>query len=484
MCLYYEKEYQSATANYDIYALFMEKSFHLINSKGIVSFILPHKFLVSDFGVGIRKFFREKTAVDKLVHFGSEIVFQEAATYTCIIDLTKISKEKVRFKKINPKDIFEYFVWDEMSYENLNSTNWDLQNEKVFDVIEKLKTQPFTVENVFDKIVQGIATSLDEIYVFEGTLVGNFIKGYNKKYDYHFEIEKEMVKPIFGGRDIFKYQTPDIKNYIVFPYWIIENKAKQMSFEEISTNYPLATNYFKKYEDVLRGREKGRFNNDLEWFLFSRKQGINGIELPKIMTREISLGCNMTYDNEGEYYHNTKVYSFVKNKKFDVDEKYYLGILNSKVMWFFLKNTGSEYGGGYYVFKTNYLKPFPLPEISKNAQLIIDCVNQQLKNNKDFQEQTQKFLTLLQSYFNIENPTKKIENWYKLSWSEFEKELNKLKIILLSTQKEDWFDRFNRLKTQALDLQNKISQTDKGIDTMVYELYGLNEEEIAVVEAS
>ena len=28
-------------------------------------------------------------------------------------------------------------------------------------------------------------------------------------------------------------------------------------------------------------------------------------------------------------------------------------------MWFFLKNTGTELGGGYFRFKTNYLKPFP-----------------------------------------------------------------------------------------------------------------------------
>ena len=80
MCIYYESKFVSATANYDIYALFMEESYRLINNKGIVSFILPHKFLVSDFGEGIRGFFKENTAIENLVHFGSEIVFKEAAT--------------------------------------------------------------------------------------------------------------------------------------------------------------------------------------------------------------------------------------------------------------------------------------------------------------------------------------------------------------------------------------------------------------------
>ena len=499
MCVYYEKKYQSATANYDIYALFMEKSFHLINEMGIVSFILPHKFLVSDFGIGIRTFFKENTAVDKLVHFGSEIVFQEAATYTCIVDLTKTQKEKVKFKKINSKEIFDPFVWDTTSYKNLSETNWDLQNERVFDVIEKLKKQPYTIDNVFDKIFQGIATSLDEIYVFKGVDKGGFIKGYNEKHDYHFEIEKEMVKPVFGGRDIFKYQTPEISNYVVFPYVINKTEAKPMEEDYIREKLPKAYSYFKHFEKEIKGRERNRMDIDKGWFLYIYPKNLPYFQNPKIMTREISLGCNMTYDENGSFYHNTKVYSFIKNEKFEIDEKYYLGIMNSKVMWFFLKNTGSEYGGGYYVFKTNYLKPFPLPEISKNAHEIIDRVNNQLIHNNFFGEVKTKFTKYLQSQFALDKLTKKLENWYELDFGDFIKEINKaIKVTnkerlkneqpvikeLTKLDEMDWMDVFETKKTEAQALKQQIDSADKEINAMVYELYGLSEEEIAIVENS
>ncbi|MFO7864656.1 MAG: Eco57I restriction-modification methylase domain-containing protein, partial [Salinivirgaceae bacterium] len=88
MCEYYEEKYTSATANYDIYALFMERSYDLINSNGNVSFILPHKFLIADFGKGIRSFFLKNYAVCEIIHFGAELVFQDATTYTCIINLS------------------------------------------------------------------------------------------------------------------------------------------------------------------------------------------------------------------------------------------------------------------------------------------------------------------------------------------------------------------------------------------------------------
>ena len=219
LCVYYESKYVSATANYDLYALFMEASYRLINNKGIVSFILPHKFLVSDFGEGIRTFFKENTAVENLVHFGSELVFKDAATYTCIVDLTKTSKEKVNFKKVNLENLSRPFVWDTMSYANLSGNNWDLQSQKVFNVIEKLKQQPFKVDDVFDRIFQGIASGGDKFFTLElledKGKTGLF---YSEMMSCKVEIEFNILKPIIGGRDVFKYKKPIIKKFIIFPY--------------------------------------------------------------------------------------------------------------------------------------------------------------------------------------------------------------------------------------------------------------------------
>ncbi|ALU75551.1 restriction endonuclease subunit M [Tenacibaculum dicentrarchi] len=498
MCNFYEKKYQSATANYDIYALFMEKCYHLINSKGVVSFILPHKFLVSDFGAGIRQFFKKNKAVENLVHFGSEIIFKEASTYTCIIDLTKKEKQKIKFKKLLSNQIYEPFIWDTMSYNKLDQNNWDLQSEQVFDVINKLKKQPYTVADVFDRIFVGIQTGLDSVYILEGKISGNIFIGKNQNGDL-IEIEKEMIKPFLKGNDTSRYLFTKNQKYIIFPYNIINGLAKPMLFEDIKTNYPKVASYLESKNTVLRNREKGKYDNDKEWFLFTRKQGISNVEVIKIMTQEISFGCNMTLDNKSRFYHATTIYSFVKNDKFKVDEKFYLGILNSKIMWFFLKNTGTELRGGYFRFKTNYLKPFPLPEISENNQEIIDKVNLQLENNKVFQKINNNFQNYVKQKFQLEKLSKKLQNWHDLEFGDFIKELNKaiksnnkelvkneLPIIPVLTKLDemDWMDVFTVKKSEAQALQTQINQTDKEIDTMVYKLYNLTDAEIAIIESS
>jgi hypothetical protein len=43
-------------------------------------------------------------------------------------------------------------------------------------------------------------------------------------------------------------------------------------------------------------------------------------------------------------------------------------------------------------------------------------------------------------------------------------------------------DYFNKKKEETNTLQSEIDRTDKEIDQVVYELYGLTEEEIRIVE--
>ena len=53
------------------------------------------------------------------------------------------------------------------------------------------------------------------------------------------------------------------------------------------------------------------------------------------------------------------VYSLVVLPSHNEKILYWLGVLNSNIMWWFLANTGTVLRGGYFRFKTNYLSPFP-----------------------------------------------------------------------------------------------------------------------------
>ena len=112
----------------------------------------------------------------------------------------------------------------------------------------------------------------------------------------------------------------------------------------------------------------------------------------------------------------------------------------------------------------------------------IEKADLMLTLNKELQETSQKFQRALEREFELDSLPKKLQDWYLLSFNEFIKEIEKKKVKLSLSQKAEWEEYFLQESKKALDLKSKIDATDKAIDTMVYELYGLNEEEIALVE--
>ena len=102
--------------------------------------------------------------------------------------------------------------------------------------------------------------------------------------------------------------------------------------------------------------------------------------------------------------------------------------------------------------------------------------------HQELQDKAQKFQRNLKREFNLEDLPKKLQEWYMLSFADFLKELEKKKVKLSLKQKSEWENYFLQEANETLSIKTKIDRTDQEVDRMVYELYGLSEEEIAVVE--
>ena len=167
--------------------------------------------------------------------------------------------------------------------------------------------------------------------------------------------------------------------------------------------------------------------------------------------------------------------------EFKKDYKAYLAILNSSLMWFFIENTGTELRGGYFRFNTKYIEPFPLPKLV-NKEFFMGKADVMLDLNKQFQTKKQKFLKRMTDNFELEKLSKKLEAFYELDFKTFLKELKKKKVTLTLIQQDEWEEYFESYQKELLEIKANIDTTDKEIDMMVYGLYGLSEDEVALVE--
>jgi hypothetical protein len=261
------------------------------------------------------------------------------------------------------------------------SNQWILFNDEAeFKVFEKIYRQTASISSKFKRVSQGIATGKDEIYMFEGIEEDGYIKGnfiLNKE---QRKIEKGIMKPFLKGKDVQRYSSPSSSLYILFPYTLNElGKASIMPEMEISEKYPNAYKWLKINEYIHRKKDN-KSTDDEFWYRYARNQGIDYIEFPKLSSMEICANHPNVIFNDRDFYHNTKVYSWYKADNIKESYEYLLAIANSKLLWWFLKTTGDTLQGDARTFKTNYLNPFPIPEVisDKMEKLISNTVKKVL----------------------------------------------------------------------------------------------------------
>ena len=133
--------------------------------------------------------------------------------------------------------------------------------------------------------------------------------------------------------------------------------------------------------------------------------------------------------------------------------------------------------------KPSIVKVLPIPKITtKQQQPFIEKAEIMLSKNRELHDVSFKFLSLLKAEFNLEKLSNKLEQWYTLSFAEFMAELTKQKKVLSLKQKAEWMEYFEKQKAIATAIKTTIDNIDHEIDQMVYALYGLTPEEIAIVE--
>ena len=481
----YEAKYKSATGKYDIYALFLEMSFHMLKQEGKLSYILPHKFLISDFGSGLRGFLTENRAVESLLHFGSEMVFEEASTYTCIITLSH-TNESLFFKSLKPSEIFNEFEYDSISYEKLCHNKWNLSNNYVTKVLKKINKQPLKLKDIFEENTQGIVSGADKIFVVEGKIENDYFVGFSKALNNIIKIEKDIVKPIFKAQDIRRYEPLNTNLYIIYTHYM-NDELKTKPFEEIylREKFPLVYEYLCNFKEELVSKKIKYKTNQTYWYSLHRAREYSLMNKDKLVVPYLALFSQFNYDTKQNFFSDAS-YVLTKYDNVKEDYKFFLTLLNSKLMWFFISNISAEFGGGFYYFKTQYTELFPLPKLESIEQQepFIQKADLMLSLNKELQETKQNFINEL----HVGKLTKKLQNFEELDFDEFVKEYTKAKKIKFADKleernfKNEWKALFENDKTLTCKLQEEITKTDKEIDKMVYKLYDLTEYEIKIVE--
>ena len=432
------KKYSTAENRINLYSIFIEKGYYITKNKGILSFINPNSILINSSYTKIRKMLvSDMTKIIKL----PDDVFEDATVETIIFQFQKNSNinsleaivynknEKITFVDNSRIKIFEKSIWKKN--EDCNFNIFISKSEQ--SLLSKIEKNNKTLDEYADFCL-GI-TPYDKYRGHSSETI--------KNREFH-SIEKldESYKPLITGENITRFTVSnEIKEYIKYGEWL--GAARNEKF-------------FKEERILVR-------------------QIVSG-NPPRIYAG---------YTNEELYF--TQIGFGIISKT--LQTKFLLCLINSSLLNFYHKFRFLDLEKELFqkILIAN-CKNLPI-KYSKNVdqQSFVLKADLILSLSKKYSEISKKFSSYFSKQYKIEKLPSKLEKWYGLEFTDFLKELNKsIKIVggsQLSKKDElDWMDVFEEYKMKALELKSEIDKTDKEIDQMVYELYGLTEEEIKIVE--
>ena len=438
----YYKQYVSArTGNYDIYVVFVEKSLSLLNQVGRLGFILPHKFFNSQYGQPLRAFISKGRHLSEIVHFGDQQIFEGATTYTCLLFLTKVESHTINFVQVS--DLEDWRNSGKASEVNLSVNDigdqeWNFVVGKDAALFKRLNNRSHRLGDL-TRIFQGLVTGADKVFVLENvnSSEGNLMKVKDHE-GREWLLERDCLKPFISKEYVSTFEPQTPHHWIIFPYKLNNTSAELISEEEFVSQYPNTWTYLEANNDVLRGREKAKWNHS-KWYAFGRSQNLTQMDTPKLIVQVISKTGRYAYDNTGLYFTgggNGPYYGIRWADANNSHSLHYLqGLLASRLLDFYLHQISSPFRGGYWSYGKRFIEQIPIRTI--------DFSNPKDKDSHD------RMVTLVDS--------------------------------MLSFNKQLAAARTTHEQTL---LQRQIEATDGQIDALVYELYGLTEEEIGIVEGT
>ncbi len=395
-------------------------------------------------------------------------VFDDAIADPSIFIFTKVKNESHPIKYKCPSNIDELSSnnYEEFDKRKFETDMWRFSSNKNQAIIDKFKSGENTIKNYTNGgIYRGLLTGLNEAFIVSNEIANELIEEENKSSD--------LLMKMVEGDDFKKWHLNHSGRYLLATGY-------DLNIPEL---YPTIFKFLNRFkEKLIKRQDKGKNY----WNLRSCDYYLK-LSQPKLIYYHTAINHNFYLDTEG-YYISANCY-FISNA-----DHYIQCILNSKlfnfVKYILFPHFGDVENSRGVRLDGNVMSNLPIKNIpdfeKENFQLRAIEIT---KSSRIFEDERLKFIQFFSLKYSEIKITRKLEKWYDLTFPDFIKELNKAikasKGAALTKKDEfEWMELFEENKKKVLDLKTQIDQTDREIDRMVYALYGLTEEEIAIVEGS
>lgn len=426
---YAAQHYKAYAGTADLYVYFIERSHTLLRHGGRFGMICSNKFMRTNYGKALRDYLVQYTRLIEIADFGELKVFQGASPFPAIILTTNdtVPAQEFTYAPVKRLDFNSLekevaAIAKTLNQKSVEGEYWSLAGRDEIRIMEKMKRVGTQLSNFINRDINyGIKTGLNDAFIIDSETRKRLIKEDAKS--------AELIKPFVNGDDIRKYRINYKGKYLLLiPSGLnrLKLRGKGTPWSRFQQHYPAVATHLEQF----KARAEKRWDKGEYWWELRACAYYADFEKPKIVYPDIAKESRFTYDDNGLHLANT-IYFFPSN------DMYLLGLLNSKLIFHYYKRHSAVLGDadkkGRLRFFTQDFEKIPIRTIKYSNKKDKSCHDKMVKLVKRMLDLNKKL------------PEVKTED-------------------------------------EQVRIERQIKSTDRQIDALVYELYGLTEAEIKIVE--
>ncbi|ECP6097791.1 class I SAM-dependent DNA methyltransferase [Campylobacter jejuni] len=380
------KNYKVYKGTSDIYTYFYELGFNVLKDNGVLSYITSNKYTRAGYGEALREFLLKNVKVLEYTDLNGIKVFDSATVDTSILCFEKSKSKDNKFKylalsneilKTCAYDIGLYKDFAEFSQNSLSKESFTFSDENTSALKAKIERIGTPLKEWQGlNIYRGILTGYNEAFIITTEKRNEILA--NCKDEAEKERTAKLIRKMLRGRDIKRYSYEWAGLWVIFIPWHFPNVEKPKTMLE--NEQDLKEQYPSLYKHLLSHKER----------LSKRNKEETGIRYEWYCLQR--WGANYYQEFEREkigWQRITQEPSFILEKEYILldsmafmvansknELKYLLGFLNSSLIFYYFKNIGHLYSDKGFLLSNQYVEKFPILKInSKNQKIADELIN-------------------------------------------------------------------------------------------------------------
>ncbi|EAV9488330.1 class I SAM-dependent DNA methyltransferase [Campylobacter coli] len=380
------KNYKVYKGTSDIYTYFYELGFNVLKDNGVLSYITSNKYTRAGYGEALREFLLKNVKVLEYTDLNGIKVFDSATVDTSILCFEKSKSKDNKFKYLSLSneilktcayDIGLYKDFAEFSQNSLSKESFTFSDENTSALKAKIERIGTPLKEWQGlNIYRGILTGYNEAFIITTEKRNEILA--NCKDEAEKERTAKLIRKMLRGRDIKRYSYEWAGLWVIFIPWHFPNVEKPKTMLE--NEQDLKEQYPSLYKHLLSHKER----------LSKRNKEETGIRYEWYCLQR--WGANYYQEFEREkigWQRITQEPSFILEKEYILldsmafmvansknELKYLLGFLNSSLIFYYFKNIGHLYSDKGFLLSNQYVEKFPILKIhSKNQKIADELIN-------------------------------------------------------------------------------------------------------------